>query len=91
MLEARERTQAGCEQLRVEIGQELLVLCIELAHSCDNIARQADADDLQDGLENEQCQVGKIRMRAVRLVVEDLHEAIIAVVVGLRRKSDKSG
>lgn len=46
-------TKTWCKQLGIEVCEELLALCIELAHSCDDIARQTDADDLHDGLEDE--------------------------------------
>jgi hypothetical protein len=84
-------TQARCEELGVEICQKLLTVCVELAHSRDNIAWQTDTDDLHDSLKNEQCKVGKVGMRAV-LVLEDLDEtAIVGVVVGLRGHGDEVG
>jgi len=75
-----EHTKTRCEQLRVQVGKELLVLGIELAHPCDNVAWQAHADDFHNRLEDQQGEVGEIRVRAVRLL-EGAHEAIAAVVV----------
>lgn len=77
-------TEARREQLCVEVGQEFLALCIKLAHSRDNVARQADAHDLHDGLENEQRQIGEVGVRAVCLLLEDLHDSIVAIVERLR-------
>lgn len=67
-------TEAWGKQLCVEVRQELLVLCVELAHSRDNVARQTDTDNLHHGLEDEQRKVRKVRVRAV-LLPENLHEA----------------
>lgn len=82
-------TKTGREQLCIEVGQELLAFCIELAHSCDNVARRADAHYLHDGLEDEQREVGEVGVRAVGLLLEDLHEAIVAVVERLRGHGDE--
>ena len=87
---SRVLTKTGREQLCVEVGQELLALCIELAHSRDNVARRADAHDLHDGLKDEQREVGEVGVRAVGLLLEDLDEAaIVAVVERLRCHGDK--
>lgn len=81
-------TQARREQLRVEVGEKLLALCVELAHSCNDVARRAHTHDLHDCLEDEQRQVGEIRVRAV-FVLEDAEHAIAAVVVVLRGHGDE--
>lgn len=73
-------TQTWREKLRVEVGKKLLVLCIKMAHSRHNIARQTDADDLHYSLEYQQRQIGEVWVRAV-LLLEHLHEAIAAIVV----------
>lgn len=65
------RTKAGCKQLRVEVGEKLLALCIELTHSRNNVAGRAHANDFHDGLEDEKGEVGKIGMRAVLAALED--------------------
>jgi hypothetical protein len=83
-------TQAGCKQLGVEVRQELLVIRIELAHSCDDVAGQTDAYDLHDRLEDQQGEVRKVGVRGV-LVLEHLHEAIAAVVERVRAHGDKVG
>jgi hypothetical protein len=82
-------TKTRSEELRVEVCEELLALCIELAHSCDNVAGQTDADNLHDGFEDEESEIGEVGMRAVRLLLEDLEEAIVAVVVRMRSHGDK--
>ena len=82
-------TKAGCKQLRVEVGEELLALRVELAHSRDNVARRADADNLHDSLEDEQGEVGEVGMRAVLVALEDIEHAIVAVLVRLRGHGDE--
>jgi len=87
---AASLTKAGREQLGVEVGEELLALGVEHAQARDNVARSADADNLHDGLEDEEGEVGKVGMRAV-VIVEDAEHAAVAVVVGLRGHGDKVG
>jgi hypothetical protein len=82
------RTKARGEQLCVEVRQELLVLRIELPHSCHDVARQTHAHNLHDGLEDQQCKVGKVGVRAV-LVPEDAHVAVAGVVERLSTHSDE--
>jgi hypothetical protein len=83
-------TKTRSEELRVEIREELLALCIELAHSRNDVAGQTDADNFHDGFEDEESEVGEVGMRAVRrLLLEDLEEAIVAVVVRMRSHGDK--
>lgn len=53
-------TQTWREEHHIQIRHKLLLLRIEHALSCDDIARHADADDLQDGLEDEENEVAKI-------------------------------
>jgi hypothetical protein len=65
-----------------------LVLCVELAHSRDDVARQTDADDLHDGLEDEQGEVRKVRVGAV-LVLEGLHVAIAGIIERLGAHGDE--
>jgi hypothetical protein len=84
------RTKTGCEELRIEVGQELLALCIELAHSGDNIAGRTNTDNLHNSLENQQREIEEIRMRAV-LVPEYIEHAIVAVLVGLGGHGDELG
>lgn len=55
-------TQTRGEELCVEVCQEFLAFCVELAHSRNHVAGQADADDLQDSLEDEQGEVGEVRV-----------------------------
>lgn len=85
-----ELTKTRGEELRVEVGEELLTVRIELAHSCNDIAGETDADDLHNGFEDEQCEIGEVGVRSV-LVPERMHEAIVAVVVGLRGHGCESG
>ena len=54
------RTKTRCKQLRVEVGEKLLALCVELAHSRDNVAGRANADNFHDSLEDEKGEVGEI-------------------------------
>jgi hypothetical protein len=71
-------------------GLTFLVFGVELAHPRDDVARQADTDNLHDGLEDQQRQVREVGVRAV-LVLEGVHEAIAAVVVGVRAHGDEAG
>lgn len=59
---------------------------IEHAHSGNDVAGQTDADDLHDGLEDEQGEISEVGVRAVRrqLVLGEIHEAIAA---GVGRRS----
>lgn len=84
-------TQTRREQLCVEVGQELLALGIELAHSCDDVSRRTHAHHLHDSLEHQQREVCEVGVRAVRrLVLEDVEDAaIVAVVVRLRGHGDE--
>ena len=52
-------TEAGSENSNIKVGSKLLHLGGEHARSCNNVARQADADHLQICLEDEHCNVGK--------------------------------
>lgn len=88
MLKKGRHTKTRREQLRVEIGKEFLVFGVELAHPGDNVAWQAHADDLHNRLKDQQSEVGEIWMRAV-LLLEDLHEAVAPVVVGLGAHGDE--
>lgn len=63
MLLAMKLTKTRREELRVEVGEELLVFGVEVAHSGDDIAGEADADDLHDGLEDQQGEVGEVGVR----------------------------
>lgn len=83
------RTKTWSEQLGVEVRQELLVLCIELAHSGDDVAGQAHAHNLHDSLKDEQREIGEVGMRAV-LLFEDFHEAIAAIFIRLSAHGDKT-
>lgn len=66
-----------------------MALCIELAHPGDDVAGQTDTDDLHDSLEDQQGEIGEVGVRAVRLLLEGLEEAIVAVVERLRGHGDK--
>lgn len=85
-------TQTWGEELRVEIRNELLSVGVEHAHSRHDVPRQTDADDLHDGLEDEQSEIGEVGVRAVRrwFVAEGVHEAI-AAGVGRRSHERKVG
>ncbi len=83
-------TQTGCEQLRVEVGKEFLALCVELTHPCNDVSWRTHADDFHDSLEDEKSEVGKVWVRAVRLLLEGIHHtAIVAIVERLRGHGDK--
>lgn len=81
-------TEARREQLSVEIGKKLLAVCVELAHSGDNIARRAHTDDLHDGLEDEEGQIGKVGMRGMGILERGEHGAGDGVL-GLGGEGDK--
>ena len=81
----KQLTQAGCKELRVEVGDELLGVGIKHAHPGDNVAGQTDADDLHDGLEDEQGKVGEVGMGAVgwrAMMLEGVHDGI-GLLVGI--------
>ena len=61
----KKRTQAWREQLGVEVCEELLRLGVEHALAGDDVAGQADADDLEDGAEDEDDEMAKVGMRRV--------------------------
>lgn len=83
-------TKTGGKQLCVEVCKELLALSVELTHSRNNVARRAHAHDLHNSLKDQQREVGEVGVRAVRLLLEDLHKAaIVAVVERLRGHGDE--
>lgn len=66
MMRVSTHTQTWREELSVEIGDEFLILCIEEAGPCNDIAWQAHAHDLKHRFEDEQGQMHKVRVLAVR-------------------------
>ena len=48
------RTQAWGKEHNIEVGEELLLVGIEMSQARNDVARQADADDLEDGLEDKE-------------------------------------
>lgn len=74
-------TQTWRKQLGVEVRDKLLGVCVELAHPCNNVARETDTDYLHDSLENEQGEIREIRVGAMwRALLERLEEAIAGSV-----------
>lgn len=49
-----EHTQAWREEVDIEVREKLLLVGVELAESCNNVARQTDADDFEHSFEDEQ-------------------------------------
>ena len=75
-------TQTRCEQLGVEVRDELLRVCVKLAHPGDDVAWKTDAYYFHNGLEDEQGKVREIRVRAVRrgrVLLESFQEAIAGI------------
>lgn len=68
----------------VEVRDELLGIGVELAHPGDDVARETDTDDLHDGLEDEQGEIGEVGVRAVRRTLLEGVEKAIAGGVGVR-------
>jgi hypothetical protein len=71
-------TQTRRKQLGIEICDEFLVFGVKHAHARDDVARQTNAHDLQHRFEDEEGEVGEVRVRAVRLLLEHGEEAIAA-------------
>jgi len=88
-------TQAGREKLRIQVGDELLCLGVEHAHAGYDIAWQTDADNLHDGLKDQQAKVGEVWVRAVRrklVLLEGIEEAIArAIGVGIHQGEVSGG
>lgn len=63
--EGGKLTQTWREQCNIQVGDKLLLLSIKHALSSDDIARHADADDLEHRLEDEEYEMTEIRVRLV--------------------------
>lgn len=73
-------TQTWCEQRDVQVGDELLRLRVEHALAGGDVPGEADADDLQHGLEDQQDEVHERRMAGMggRAAAKDArHEASV--------------
>lgn len=56
-------TETWCEEHDIEVREKLLLVCIEMAQSCNDVSWQTDANNLHNCLEDEQYQVADRRMR----------------------------
>lgn len=74
-----EHTQTWCEERDVEIGEKLLLVGVELTESCNDVARQADADDFEDGLKDEEAEVGERGRGLPTALSKDLEGQLVGV------------
>ena len=58
-LEKRRRTETGREEHDVEIGDQLLGVCVKHANAGDDVTGKTDTDNLHNGFEDEEDKVAE--------------------------------